>query len=77
MTKAIKKLFGGIELTWPKLIIAALIAGIFTAAMAIIPALHYTSFHTITVTFEAWILFGILITTGVIPASAAIAFRSQ
>ena len=61
MTNAIKKLFGGIDLTWPKLIIAAVIAGAFTAAMAIIPGLHYTSFNAITVTFEVWILFGILI----------------
>lgn len=61
MTKAIKKLFGGINLTWPKLILAAVAAGIFTAVMALIPALHYTSFHTIAVTFEVWILFGILI----------------
>ena len=49
------------NLTWPKLIIAAVAAGIFTAVMALIPALHNTSFHTIAVTFEVWILFGILI----------------
>ena len=61
MTKMLKKLFGGLNLTWPKLIIAAIIAGVYTAAMAIIPALHYTSFITITATFEVWILFGILI----------------
>ena len=61
MTKSNKKLFGGIDLTWPKLIVTAIIAGLFTAAMAIIPVLHYTSFHAITVTFEVWILFGILI----------------
>ena len=61
MVKMIKKLFGGIDLTWPKLIAAAVIAGVFTAVMAIIPALHDTSFHAITVTFEVWILFGILI----------------
>ena len=61
MGKTIKKLFGGINLTWPKLIVAAVIAGVFTAVMALIPALHYTSFHTIAVTFEVWILFGILI----------------
>lgn len=61
MKKAIKKLFGGIELTWPKVIIAAVIAGVFTAVMAIIPALNHTSFIAITVTFEAWIFFGILI----------------
>ena len=61
MKDMIKKAFGGIDLTWPKLIIAAVIAGAYTAAMAIIPGLHYTSFNTITVTFEVWILFGILI----------------
>ena len=61
MGKPVKKWFGGIDLTWPKVILAAMAAGIFTAAMAMIPALHYTSFHTITVSFEVWILFGILI----------------
>ena len=61
MSKVIKKLFGGIDLTWPKVITAAIIAGVFTAAMAMIPALKYTSFHTIAVTFEVWILFGIII----------------
>ena len=29
--------------------------------MALVPALHDTSFHTIAVTLEVWILFGILI----------------
>ena len=61
MIKTLRKLFGGIDLTWPKLIIAAVAAGVFTAAMAIIPALEYTSFHAVTVTFEVWILLGILI----------------
>ncbi len=61
MKHAIKKLFGGLDLTWPKLILAAVVAGVFTAAMAIIPAFKYTSFIAITVTFEVWILFGILI----------------
>ena len=56
-----KKLFGGIDLTWPKLIVFAVIAGIYTALMAIIPAVQNTSLNTITVTFEVWILFGILI----------------
>ncbi|MBQ6335606.1 MAG: hypothetical protein IJI50_00080 [Ruminococcus sp.] len=56
-----KKLFGGINLTWPKVIIAAVVAGVFTAVIALVPALLYTSFHTITATFEVWILFGIII----------------
>jgi len=61
MRKALRKLFGGIDLTWPKLIISAVIAGVITAVIAIIPALRYTSFHAVTTTFEVWILCGILI----------------
>ncbi len=56
-----KKLFGGINLTWLKLVIFAIIAGVYTAVIAMIPELVYTSFNTITVTFEVWILFGIII----------------
>ena len=55
------KLFGGINLTWPKLIIAAVIAGVLTAVIAMIPALRNTSFISITTTFEVWVLFGIII----------------
>lgn len=61
MKKAIRRLFGGINLTWPKVMIAAVAAGIFAAATAIIPALQYTSFHAMAVTLEIWILFGIVI----------------
>ena len=61
MIKTLKKLFGGINLTWPKLIISAIVAGILTAVIAMIPELHYTSFNAITVTLEVWILFGIII----------------
>ena len=53
--------FGGINLTWPKVIIAAVIAGVITAVIAIIPQLRYTSFIGITVSFEVWVLFGIII----------------
>lgn len=57
----IKKLFGGINLTWTKLIIFSIIAGVYTAIMTILPATKNTSFRDITTTFEVWILFGILI----------------
>ena len=56
-----KKLFGGINLTWKKLIISAVIAGSYTALMAIIPCLLYTSFIAITATFEVWVFLGIII----------------
>lgn len=56
-----KKLFGGIDLTWKKLIIFAIAAGIVTAVIALIPALEYTSLHAIAETFEVWIFIGIFI----------------
>ena len=59
--KRIKKLFGGIDLTWKKLIISAIIAGVYTAIMAMLPIAKDTSFSDLTVTFEVWILFGIFI----------------
>ena len=58
-----KKLFGGLNLTWPKIIIGAVIAGVYTAVMAMLPAAKDTSFADISISFEVWILFGILIIT--------------
>ncbi len=57
----IKKLFGGLNLTWPKLIVFSIIAGAYTAIMEILPVTNDTSFADIRATFEVWILFGILI----------------
>ena len=59
--KYIKKVFGGIRLSWKRIIIIAMIAGFYAASMAIFPITKDTSFRDITVTFEVWILFGILI----------------
>lgn len=58
-----KKLFGGLNLTWPKLILFAVLAGVYTAVMAILPITKDTSFADISISFEVWILFGILIIT--------------
>lgn len=59
--KKTEKLFGDINLTWKKLIIFALLAGVYTAIMALLPITKDTSFEDITISFEVWILFGILI----------------
>lgn len=61
MMEKIKKLFGGINLSWKKLIIFAIITAVYTAIMAIIPITNDTSFSDIAATFEWWILFGIII----------------
>ena len=57
----IKKLFGGIDLNWKRLIIFAIIAGIYTGVMAMLTIAKDTSFADIAISFEVWILFGILI----------------
>ena len=59
--KNLKKIFGGVNLTWKKLIMFSVIAGIYTAIMAILPITNNTSFKDITINFEVWILFGIII----------------
>ena len=47
--------------SWIKIVIFAVIAGLYTAVMAILPAAKDTSFADITVTIECWALFGLLI----------------
>ena len=56
-----KKIFGGINLTWKKLIIFAIITAVYTVIMTIIPITKDTSFRDIVATLEWWILFGIII----------------
>ena len=56
-----KKIFGGIDLTWKKLILSAIVAGTYTALVAIIPITKDTSFRDIAIQLEWWILFGIII----------------
>lgn len=56
-----KKFLGRINLSWKKLIIFAIFAGLYTGVMAMIPIAKDTSFADITISFEVWILFGILI----------------
>ena len=56
-----KKIFGGINLTWKRLIISSIAIAIYVAVMMIIPITKDTSFRDIGTTLEWWILFGVLI----------------
>lgn len=60
MKKVLKKIFGGLNITWPKLIIFATIMGLYTAIMAMFVP-DGNSFHDIAVTPEWWVLPAILI----------------
>ena len=59
----LEKLFYGLNLTWPKLIIASIVIAIFVGLLMTIPALVDTSFTRIGVIFYWWILFGTTIIT--------------
>lgn len=54
-----KKIFN-IDLTWKKLIIFSIIIGIYTGLVALIP-INDISIKDISISFEWWILFGIMI----------------
>lgn len=55
------KLFGGIEMTWLKVILFAVAAAIVSALLLIIPVFKGTSFARIGETTEAWVLFAVII----------------
>lgn len=57
----LKELFHKTELNYKKVILFAIISGIYTALMALIPIFKDTSFADLTISFEVWILFGIFI----------------
>lgn len=57
----IKKLFRETNLTWSKIIIFAIFAGVYTGIMALLPFTKNTSFADISISPERWILFGIFI----------------
>lgn len=56
-----RNLFGGVEMTWMRVILLAVAAGVLTAVFNLIPALKDTSFQDIAVNVECWILFAVFI----------------
>lgn len=56
-----QKLFGGINMSWPALIVFAIAAGLYTGVMAMVPVLEPTSFHDISVSYECWVIFAFVI----------------
>ena len=59
----LEKLFYGLNLTWPKLIIASIVIGVIVGLLMTIPALKDTSFTRIGVILYWWVLFGAIIIT--------------
>ena len=63
LTKITDRLFGGIRMTWPKVIAFAVISAAVTAVFLIMPVFQNTSFERMGVYFEAWIFFAVIIMT--------------
>lgn len=55
------RLFGGLKMSWPVVIIYAVAAAVVTAVFLILPVFKNTSFQRMGETFEAWILFAVII----------------
>ena len=56
-----KKYFGDIRMTWPRVIALAVITAVYTALINQVPALEDTSLRDIAVTLECWFLFAVFI----------------
>ena len=65
MQAALKKLFGGLNISWPVVVVWALIAGAYTGIMAMMPLVQDTSLTDICATFEWWVFFAAIIVTNV------------
>ncbi len=56
-----KRLFGDMKMTWLKVILFAILAGVYTGAVMIIPFLKGTSFQDIGISYEWWVIFAVII----------------
>lgn len=57
------KLFGGLPMSWPVVILFAVAAALLTFAFLVIPVFSHTSFQRVGETMEAWVFFAIIIMT--------------
>jgi hypothetical protein len=55
------KLYGGINLTWPGIILYAVGTAVLTTVFLVLPIFHGTSFVRMGETLEAWIFFAVII----------------
>lgn len=56
-----KRLFGGLKMSWLTVILFAAAAGIYTGAVMLVPFLDGTSFQDIGIAYEWWVIFAVII----------------
>lgn len=59
--KKLKKLFGETTVSWKFVILFAVITGVYTGLILLVPFLKDTSFQEIGVSFQSWILFAVFL----------------
>lgn len=55
------KVYGGLPMGWPVVILYAVGTALLTTAFLLIPIFENTSFYRVGVTFEAWVFFAVII----------------
>ena len=55
------KLYGQVKMTWLRVIIFAICAGIYVGIVMLFPALNDTSFQDIGISYEWWVIFAVII----------------
>lgn len=63
LRRSADRLFGGLSMRWPVVLLFAVGAAALAAFFLIVPVFRNTSFERMGVTFEAWIFFAVLIMT--------------
>lgn len=56
-----KKLYGNLNMTWLKVILFAVAAGVYTGAVMLVPFFSGTSFQDIGISYEWWVIFAVII----------------
>lgn len=56
-----KRLYGDLEMTWFRALLFAVLAGVYTGAVMLVPFLKDTSFQDIGISYEWWVIFAVLI----------------
>lgn len=56
-----ERLYGNLKMTWFRVILFAVLAGVYTGIVMLIPILKDTSFQDIGIRYEWWVIFAVLI----------------
>ena len=61
LRRFVEKIYGGLNMSWPAVILFAVATAILSAVFLLVPIFHRTSFARMGETFEAWIFFAVII----------------